>query len=76
MESPLDSDVTAALRRASADGAVFVAYSRMTGVDKDALGGFFAENGISVSAIVDGCTWSKNRILIESRRQLEELAMD
>lgn len=76
VEPPFDDIVITNLKKASTNGCLFIGYSRWTSLDKDGLIGYMRENGINIQNIVTSCTFSKSRVLIEDRADIEDLILE
>lgn len=72
---PFEESVVSALKQISANGCVFVGYSKMAELNKSMWINYLRNNMINIRDIVVGCTFSKSHIIIDRKEKLDELTL-
>lgn len=75
-EMIFESKVISALKKASSNGCRFIAYTKKTDAETTVLSEYLRGNMINIQAIITGCTFSKSRVLIEDKQELDKLILE
>ena len=73
---PFEKSVLLALKVASSKGCVFIGYSKKAELDKTMWCNYLKENMINIQDIVTGCTFSKSRILLERKENINDMMLE
>lgn len=73
---PFEKSVLLALKVASSKGWVFIGYSKKAELDKTMWCNYLKENMINIQDIVTGCTFSKSRILLERKENINDMMLE